>query len=189
MQARGINSSSAGFSGAVFRPNAGGGAHNRSSAPQAAAAAVGGGASKNKSTLAATAGNMQRLDARFTAGAVRFPDNDLNDTFGGHVNVAQSAVNAVRASTSRGAGASRTRDRSDRATVEQVLDPRTRMVLFKMLNRGVFSAINGCISTGKEANVYHATQAAGPELAIKVYKTAILVFKDRDRQVQELEMV
>jgi hypothetical protein len=32
----------------------------------------------------------------------------------------------------------------------QALDPRTRMVLFKMLNRGVFNDINGCISTGKE---------------------------------------
>lgn len=32
----------------------------------------------------------------------------------------------------------------------QVLDPRTRMVLFKMLNKGVFSEINGCLSTGKE---------------------------------------
>jgi serine/threonine-protein kinase RIO1 len=32
----------------------------------------------------------------------------------------------------------------------QAIDPRTRMVLFKMLNRGVFDNINGCISTGKE---------------------------------------
>jgi RIO kinase 1 len=57
------------------------------------------------------------------------------------------------------------------------------MVLFKMLNRGVFAEINGCVSTGKEANVYHASgaQPGDPEMAIKVYKTAILVFKDRDR--------
>ncbi len=34
--------------------------------------------------------------------------------------------------------------------IVQALDPRTRMVLFKMLNRGVFQEINGCISTGKE---------------------------------------
>lgn len=55
------------------------------------------------------------------------------------------------------------------------------MVLFKMLNRGMFCAINGCISTGKEANVYHAVNTAGVNFAIKVYKTSILVFKDRDR--------
>ncbi|XP_027156537.1 serine/threonine-protein kinase rio1-like, partial [Coffea eugenioides] len=34
------------------------------------------------------------------------------------------------------------------------------------------------------ANVYHATKSDGQELAIKVYKTSVLVFKDRDRYVQ-----
>ena len=47
--------------------------------------------------------------------------------------------------------------------------------------RGLFQEINGCVSTGKEANVYHASSADGADLAIKVYKTSILVFKDRDR--------
>ncbi|KAL7748644.1 Serine/threonine-protein kinase rio1 [Sorochytrium milnesiophthora] len=74
-------------------------------------------------------------------------------------------------------------DKSDRATTEQVLDPRTRMILFKMLNRNVFSEIHGCVSTGKEANVYHACTEDGQHRAIKVYKTSILVFKDRDRYV------
>jgi RIO kinase 1 len=39
-------------------------------------------------------------------------------------------------------------DKADRATVEQALDPRTRIILFKMLNRGIFNEINGCVSTG-----------------------------------------
>ncbi|XP_078253857.1 serine/threonine-protein kinase RIO1 [Rhinoraja longicauda] len=77
----------------------------------------------------------------------------------------------------------RVKDKSDRATVEQVLDPRTRMILFKMLSRGVFSQIHGCISTGKEANVYHATANNGESRAIKIYKTSILIFKDRDKYV------
>lgn len=67
--------------------------------------------------------------------------------------------------------------------MEQVLDPRTRIILFKMLNRGIFYEINGCISTGKEANVYHAMTEDGQHRAIKVYKTSILTFKDRDRYV------
>ncbi|KAI9144105.1 RIO1 family-domain-containing protein [Paraphysoderma sedebokerense] len=78
---------------------------------------------------------------------------------------------------------SKNKDKSDRATTEQVLDPRTRMILFKMLNRNIISEINGCISTGKEANVYHAVTEDGQNRAIKVYKTSILVFKDRDRYV------
>ncbi|XP_074351798.1 uncharacterized protein LOC141690943 [Apium graveolens] len=36
----------------------------------------------------------------------------------------------------------------------------------------------------RDANVYHATRSDGQELAIKVYKTSVLVFKDRDRYVQ-----
>ncbi|EGG21998.1 putative protein serine/threonine kinase [Cavenderia fasciculata] len=77
----------------------------------------------------------------------------------------------------------RVQDKENRATSEQVLDPRTRLMLFKMINKGDLSEINGCISTGKEANVYHAVAGDGEERAIKVYKTSILVFKDRDRYV------
>ena len=46
--------------------------------------------------------------------------------------------------------------RDDRATTEQVMDPRTRMILFKLLSTGFLDEIHGCISTGKEANVYYA---------------------------------
>lgn len=74
------------------------------------------------------------------------------------------------------------RDRSDRATIEQVMDPRTRLILFQLIQRGLFERIEGCISTGKEANVYHGVTLDG-SLAIKIYKTSILTFKDRDRYV------
>ena len=85
----------------------------------------------------------------------------------------------------------RSNDKSDRATSEQVLDPRTRTILMQFLNRGIINTIHGVISTGKEANVYYAVSDPDPESgssklqhrAIKVYKTAILVFKDRDRYV------
>jgi RIO kinase 1 len=86
----------------------------------------------------------------------------------------------------------RVRDKSDRATLQQVLDPRTRMILLKMINKNVVSQINGCVSTGKEANVYHAifepeentnTDHSVRQRAIKVYKTSILVFKDRDKYI------
>lgn len=98
--------------------------------------------------------------------------------------------------------------RDDRATSEQCLDPRTRLILFKMLSNGMLDVIDGCLSTGKEANVYYARAGkkkpplgyasggvgGGPqppsfsttpinEFAIKIYKTSILVFKDRDKYV------
>uniref|UniRef100_W5L7D1 Serine/threonine-protein kinase RIO1 n=1 Tax=Astyanax mexicanus TaxID=7994 RepID=W5L7D1_ASTMX len=100
------------------------------------------------------------------------------------LNYADSVINKVTVmQKQRDSDTYRVKDKSDRATVEQVLDPRTRMILFKMLSRGVISEINGCISTGKEANVYHATTAKGESRAIKIYKTSILLFKDRDKYV------
>ncbi|KAF3166013.1 protein kinase rio1, partial [Orbilia oligospora] len=81
----------------------------------------------------------------------------------------------------------RNTDKADRATTELVLDPRTRMILLKAINKGILESVNGCLSTGKEANVYHAVSGElenpGRQIAIKIYKTSILVFKDRDRYV------
>ncbi|KAG2458388.1 serine/threonine-protein kinase RIO1 isoform X1 [Polypterus senegalus] len=100
------------------------------------------------------------------------------------LNFADSIINKVtEMQRQKDSGTYRVKDKSDRATVEQVLDPRTRMILFKMLSRGVISDISGCISTGKEANVYYATTARGETRAIKIYKTSILTFKDRDKYV------
>lgn len=102
-----------------------------------------------------------------------------------NIGMSNSVTTAIRETVRDAAiGRIKNTEKADRATVEQAIDPRTRMVLFKMLNRGIFNNINGCISTGKEANVYHATRDDGQELAIKVYKTSVLVFKDRDRYVQ-----
>ncbi|KAH7162121.1 RIO1 family-domain-containing protein [Dactylonectria estremocensis] len=80
------------------------------------------------------------------------------------------------------------KDKADRATSEQVLDQRTRMILLQMINRGFVSEVHGAISTGKEANVYGAVlhddrTGETTHRAIKVYKTAILSFKDRERYI------
>ena len=83
----------------------------------------------------------------------------------------------------------RAHGRDDRATSEQVMDPRTRLILFKLIQSGIIGEMHGCVSTGKEANVYHATLPCASRdrkakgLAVKVYKTSILVFRDRDRYV------
>jgi len=69
------------------------------------------------------------------------------------LNVTDSVINKVtEKSRQKEADMYRIKDKADRATVEQVLDPRTRMILFKMLTRGIISEINGCISTGKEVS-------------------------------------
>eukprot|EP00798_Chlamydomonas_sp_ICE-L_P018874 gene18874-25432_t len=145
------------------RPNAGGGTANR------------------KTIMQPNSNSMQRLDSKFKGGNYR-GDHPLEALHGAKVSSSVAANVRVSAKKSDDARI-RVVDKADRATVEQAIDPRTRMVLFKMLKNGLYSEINGCISTGKEANVYHARTAEGQDLAVKIYKTSILVFKDRDRYV------
>lgn len=85
------------------------------------------------------------------------------------------------------------KDKSDRATQEQVLDSRTRLVLSGLANRGIIGDLERCISTGKEvreiswdsliqANVYHTLTPSSR--AIKIYRTAILSFRARQAYIQ-----
>ena len=109
------------------------------------------------------------------------------------------------------------KDKKDWKTVDQVLDPWTLIILEKWIKNLTLSNIYGCISTGKDANVYHAyrwkleateyltdpsyKEFAHPKIstikggtvygtpdaihfAIKVFKTSILIFKDRERYVE-----
>lgn len=115
------------------------------------------------------------------------PQKSINDkiaTLSKHAGKLKIYDDSLPGDGDRGA---RNKDKSDRATSEQVLDPRTRMILLQTINKNIVSEIHGVISTGKEANVYYAITANenGEELhrAIKVYKTSILVFKDRDKYV------
>lgn len=118
--------------------------------------------------------NMQRLSARVNFEPVP------RGAAGSH-SAKNSIMNAEKkAGQERNLGLTQ----DTRATVDQVLDPRTMLVLGKFLKAGVFNHIHGCISTGKEANVYYATAAEDRQRAVKVYKTSVLVFKDRARYVE-----
>ncbi|EFH44766.1 hypothetical protein ARALYDRAFT_493708 [Arabidopsis lyrata subsp. lyrata] len=142
-----------GFSLHARRPNAHGGHGSR----------------PNSSALQPISNKAQKLTSHVRASPLEGWEGRVK------VGMSNSVTTAIRGSLRETEiGRSRNTDKADRATVEQALDPRTRMVLFRMLNRGVFNDVNGCISTGKEANVYHATKSDGSELAIKVYKTSVL---------------
>ncbi len=44
------------------------------------------------------------------------------------------------------------KDKADRATQEQVLDPRTKNVLASLVRKGLVCDVGGCVSTGKEVS-------------------------------------
>lgn len=60
---------------------------------------------------------------------------------------------------------------------EGVLDRSTLKTLYDLSGRDVFTALGGAISTGKEADVFHALRWE-EELAVKVYRTATSAFKE-----------
>jgi len=66
---------------------------------------------------------------------------------------------------------------SERATVEEVFDQATRMVIYELLNSGVLYEVHGVVNAGKEARVYWGTNKEGKDLAVKVYLTASAEFR------------
>ena len=65
---------------------------------------------------------------------------------------------------------------SERATVEEVFDQSTLMVIYDLLNKGVLDEIHGVVSAGKEARVYWSKNKEGKELAVKIYLTSSAEF-------------
>lgn len=65
----------------------------------------------------------------------------------------------------------------ERATVEEVFDQTTRLIVFDMLNSGILYEVNGAVSSGKEAKVYWGKNKEGKDLAVKIYLTSSAEFK------------
>jgi RIO kinase 1 len=65
---------------------------------------------------------------------------------------------------------------SERATVEEVFDQSTLMVIYNFLNKGVLDEIHGVVNAGKEARVYWGKNKEGKELAVKIYLTSSAEF-------------
>jgi RIO kinase 1 len=66
---------------------------------------------------------------------------------------------------------------SERATVEEVFDQATLMVIYGFLNSGVLDEVHGVVNAGKESRVYWGKNKEGRELAVKVYLTTSAEFR------------
>ena len=80
------------------------------------------------------------------------------------------------------------KDKSDYALVEKVIDKKTEALFQKWQDQKFIDSVQGCISTGKEANVYYtpageeSTEAG--DFAIKIFKVETMVFRDREDYIQ-----
>jgi RIO kinase 1 len=66
---------------------------------------------------------------------------------------------------------------SERATIEEVFDRATLMVIYDFLNSGVLYEVHGVVNAGKEARVYWGKDKEGKDLAVKIYLTASAEFR------------
>lgn len=58
-----------------------------------------------------------------------------------------------------------------------VFDVRTLKTLYTMASKGIITALGGVVSTGKEADVFHAIGENGRELAVKIYRISTSDFR------------
>lgn len=65
---------------------------------------------------------------------------------------------------------------AERATIEEVFDQSTRLVLFSFMNEGKLDELHGVVSAGKEARVYWGKSKEGKEIAVKIYLTSSAEF-------------
>jgi serine/threonine-protein kinase RIO1 len=82
---------------------------------------------------------------------------------------------------------SRNKDKSDYSVVEKVIDKKTEYLFEKWQRSGFLKSVEGCISAGKEANVYFSpcgsASESGKDYAIKIYKVETMVFRDREQYI------
>ncbi|RWS29775.1 serine/threonine-protein kinase RIO3-like protein [Leptotrombidium deliense] len=119
-------------------------------------------------------------------------DISTGDGGGFDMKLNNNVYNALKVhSVSEGKRAARLHEKKEKSSAEHVMDETTRLLLYKLLNRGLLEEINGIVSTGKEANVYHGIggdpekQITTGEVAIKVYKTTLSEFKNRDPYIKD----
>lgn len=65
----------------------------------------------------------------------------------------------------------------ERQTEGEVFDRKTLMTLYGFMKKGLIDRVMYPISTGKEGNVFYATDEDGDPVALKIYRTSTSTFK------------
>lgn len=66
---------------------------------------------------------------------------------------------------------------TERATLEEVFDQATLMVIYQFLNSGILYEVHGVVNAGKEARIYWGKSKEGKDLAVKIYLTTSAEFR------------
>lgn len=69
-------------------------------------------------------------------------------------------------------------------TMDEVFDETTLLTLYKLMTDGVFDSLDYPMSTGKEANVFHASTADGDPLAVKIFRVNTATFRSFQQYIR-----
>src|SRR5438132_10963299 len=76
------------------------------------------------------------------------------------------------------------KDSATRKTYDQVFDHAALLTIASLISDGVISTLDYPVSTGKEANVFDATDAAGLAKALKLYGINTETFRKVSRYIE-----
>jgi len=96
------------------------------------------------------------------------PMTDVPDLIDDKIKRIERGIDELRA---------RDKEADDFKVRAEVFDELTLKALYRLASGGLIQALGGPISTGKEANVFHAIGPGGRELAIKIYRIKTSDFK------------
>ena len=65
----------------------------------------------------------------------------------------------------------------ERQTDAEVFDRKTLLTIYDMMTSGYIDQVHYPISTGKEGNVFYATDEDGEGMALKIFRTSTSTFK------------
>uniref|UniRef100_A0A0K8TM27 Serine/threonine-protein kinase RIO3 n=1 Tax=Tabanus bromius TaxID=304241 RepID=A0A0K8TM27_TABBR len=120
------------------------------------------------------------------------PEFQTGDAAGFEMKLPNAVFNQLK-TYSRKSKKNKMHDRLENfATAEMGVDEPTRLLLYKLINNQILDQVNGIISTGKEAVILHAETDPNyigdlnlpKECAIKIFKTTLNEFKQRDRYIK-----
>ncbi|XP_027431900.1 serine/threonine-protein kinase RIO3 isoform X3 [Callorhinus ursinus] len=85
------------------------------------------------------------------------PEFQVGDGIGMDLKLSNHVFNALKQHAySEERRSARLHEKKEHSTAEKAVDPKTRLLMYKMVNSGMLETITGCISTGKESVVFHA---------------------------------
>ncbi|UCE75254.1 MAG: serine protein kinase RIO [Methanomassiliicoccales archaeon] len=77
----------------------------------------------------------------------------------------------------------REKSTEDRKTYDEVFDKNTLLTLYTLISKGVIQTLDFPISTGKEGNVFRATDEKGEPVAVKIYRTSTSTYKNLTKYI------